>query len=285
MEASLRVLGGLLIGRQPSAVDPREVPWERVTYPVAQRLRGLLVEAGWATATVNRHLAALRGVLNEARKLGYIKDAQFIDDVKSVAGNASETGRALGPDEVKRLYAACDQTPRGRRDAAIFGLALGGGLRRVEVCRLDLANWERDSVQVLGKRNKWRRVFLTKAAIAAVESWLVVRGNAPGPLVCSISKHNSLEHGNRLTEGGVYYVLQQLAERAKVASFTPHDLRRTYITSMLSRGADALTVSKLAGHAQIQTTLRYDKRAEKEQKAAVALLDDEPEVDEPVDSE
>ena len=56
--------------------------------------------------------------------------------------------------------------------------------------------------------------------------------------------------------------------------FTPHDLRRTFITRLLEKGADALTVSKLAGHNSVQTTLGYDKRGEKTKQAASELLDD-----------
>jgi len=71
----------------------------------------------------------------------------------------------------------------------------------------------------------------------------------------------------------VYDVLQSLATKAMVAHVSPHDLRRTFVCTLLDRGVALSTVSAMAGHADISTTARYDVRGESVKRAASMLLD------------
>lgn len=75
-----------------------------------------------------------------------------------------------------------------------------------------------------------------------------------------------------MTDQAVMVVLEKRARQAKIKSVSPHDLRRSFITHLLDGGADALSVQKLAGHANTQTTLRYDRRDEKAKRKAVEVL-------------
>ena len=78
--------------------------------------------------------------------------------------------------------------------------------------------------------------------------------------------------GRRLTPHAVLKICSRLWRSAGVKSFSPHDLRRSYITKLRRLGVDFATIAKLVGHASIQTTARYDMGGENDKQCAAELL-------------
>ena len=112
LEAIARELG--------AAGDLNAVPWARLRYPHVAALRTRIAEK-YAPATANRFLSALRGVLQQAKRLGQMsaEDCASACDVKGVKGSREPAGRALSAAELGALFRACDvATTAGARDAA-----------------------------------------------------------------------------------------------------------------------------------------------------------------------
>src|SRR6266850_2062234 len=267
MAQALEVVVDLLGGG-----DVPSFPWAALRYEHAQAVRRVLIER-YAPATANKVLSALRGVAREAWRLGLIDAEAFarIRDVPGVRGSRLPAGREVPMRELAKLFRACAQAgASGVRDAAALALLYGCGLRRSEAVSVDVAAFDGSSVRVLGKGNKERQVPIPVAAVAALRAWLELRGSAPGPLLCPV-------RGRRVTvrQMSAQAVMTAILRRAGdggVPHLSPHDLRRSYITGLLRAGADLSTVQRLAGHASVTTTTRYDRRGDDEKAKAVALL-------------
>lgn len=268
---ALEVLAELVTG---GGMDARALPWHALTPAHTGALRERLAER-YAPATANRHLAALRGVLRAAWRLG-LMDAEAYQrarDVADVKGSRLPAGRSLSSGEVRALFAACDRSAGGARDAALLGLLYGCGLRRAEAAGLELGDFNRETGELVvrGKGNRERVAHLVNGSRAALEAWLAIRGDAPGALLCPVGKAGRVTV-RALTPQAVLLALRSRAKAAGVASFSPHDCRRSFVGDLLDAGADIATVQRLAGHASPTTTSRYDRRPEAVKRRAVELL-------------
>jgi site-specific recombinase XerD len=276
MAGSLREIVGMMTGGR--AADPLAFPWERLRYQDTQLVRTLLAERH-APAGANVAIAALRGVLREAWRLGLMgaEDYHRAADLQGVRGERLPRGRALSAGELRALFGACaqDAGPAGARDAALLAILYGGGLRRSEATALDVADYTPDSGALVvrcGKGRKERIVYMTGGGKAALEAWLELRGGDPGALLFPVDRVGRIQR-RRMTAQVCRWVLLKRARQAGVAPLpAPHDMRRTFIGDLLDAGADISTVQRLAGHSNVTTTQRYDRRGEVTKAKAAALL-------------
>lgn len=259
--------------------DVETLPWHLLRYQHTAAIRAALA-ARYAPTTANKHLAALRGVLRECWRLGLTpaEDYQRAADLEGVRGERLPVGRALSAGELRALFDACARDSlthpeRAARDAALLALLYGGGLRRSEAVALEVADYsaETGELRVRGKGAKERIVYATNGAADALAAWLELRGPAPGPLFLPIDKSGRIAY-RRLSDQAVLGIVRRLAREAGVQQFAPHDARRSFISDLLDAGADIASVQRLAGHANVQTTARYDRRGERAKRKAAELL-------------
>ncbi len=271
LEKAARILSG---GREGA----REYDWASLRYERVAALRVVLAQE-YAHSTANAVLSAVKGVANVAKRFRRMSRDDYweITQIEPVRGSTVPPGRCLRKEEKRALHNACaaDRGPSGLRDAAVLCVMMYGGLRREEVVTLDLRDWQgEEGLRVTGKGNKERLVYLPERARLCVDTWIKeARSFAPGPLFCPCGKG---ERGKVTVRGlssqSIYEMLRRRGKQAGLESFSPHDLRRTFISDLLDAGADVSSVQRLAGHAKAETTMRYDRRPEDAKKEAVELL-------------
>jgi site-specific recombinase XerD len=271
---SLETIAGILGGE---GADPWTFPWERLTYQHTARVRRAIVER-YAPATVNKMLSALRGVLKTAWRLG-LMDAETYGRaiaVENVKARVQPKGRAVEQDELAVLFRVCaeDESPAGRRDAALFAVLYGAGLRRAELCGLDLVDFDALDCALTVRAGKGRRdrtVYLPAAVCRHLCAWVEVREGEPGPLFCPVRSTGEVPI-TRLRGEVVWYILKRRQKQAGLEGITPHALRRSYVTNLLAAGVDLLTVQELVGHADAVTTAKYDRRGDRTKRQATRAL-------------
>ena len=270
--AALNIIAGLLT----SNYDAFACDWSRIRFQHTTAVRSQLQDQ-YAPATVNKMLCALRMTLKAAWQLDQMTAEEYLKaaSVTSVNGETILAGRGLSAGEIAALLGVCenDLTPAGARDAAVLAVMYACGLRREEIVNLDLDDYNQESgrMVVSGKRRKDRTAYLLNGASRALNDWLDVRNLEPGPLFMPINKAGVVQY-RRMSTQAIYNLLEKRAKQAGVDSFSPHDLRRSFVSDLLDAGADIATVAKMAGHASVNTTARYDRRPEQAKMKAAQRL-------------
>ncbi len=208
--------------------------------------------------TQNYYLIALRAFLKFLRKRG----VEAISPERIELAKVPERSLDLiSPDELTRLLAAPDtKSLLGKRDRAILELLFSTGLRISELCNLGIADVDltRDEFAVRGKGDKIRVVFITPPAREALKEYLQMRKDHDDALFVRYGRKAHLGSEARITPRTVQRLLKGYAAVAGITrKVTPHVIRHSFATDLLSNGADLRSVQALLGHAHIGTTQVY----------------------------
>jgi integrase/recombinase XerC len=218
-----------------------------------------------ARSSIGRKLAAVRSCFRLLCRRGQL-DANPAELVRAPRAPIRTTPH-LSVDEAFQLMAAPGArraTGRqagalSRRDAAVLELFYASGLRIGELTGLSVADVDRGQglVRVLGKGRKERLVPVGRAALTALTRYLEVR-DLLGPGTAHETALFLNARGGRLGARGVSrLLLQHLLASGLGRKITPHGLRHSFATHLLSAGADLRAIQELLGHARLSTTQRY----------------------------
>lgn len=209
-------------------------------------------------ATISRKTACLRSFYRHLRREELI-DADPTATLEPPA-KSRKLPQVLSHGEVTRLLeGAAGADAIAMRDRALLELMYGCGLRASEAVGLELTDIDlrRGFVRPHGKGSKERIVPLGSQASAAVGRYL--RSGRPELVGSSPERHLFVNfRGGTLTRQGLYKIIQRHAKAAGLdGKMSPHTLRHTFATHLLSGGCDLRSVQEMLGHADVSTTQLY----------------------------
>ncbi len=237
----------------PLQVTPRELA--DFIAELAGRGHG---RAAMAPASLQRKMACLRSFYRHLRR------EQLIDHDPTTELRAPRArGRlpqVLSRDEIGRLLAQpTGSSPTAVRDRALLETMYACGLRASEAISLELADLDlqRAILRARGKGSKERIVPIGSKAIASLQAYLD-RGR---PRLVGLADQTSVfvnHRGGTLSRQGLYKIVQRHARTAGLDQrMSPHTLRHSFATHLLSGGCDLRSLQEMLGHADIATTQIY----------------------------
>ncbi|MFC1955702.1 tyrosine recombinase, partial [Chloroflexota bacterium] len=216
-------------------------------------------ERNYAAATAARKMAAARSFFSFMVAEGIIKN----DPTENISSPG--VGKALPkPISISQVRSLLEQpaklsTAEARRDKAMLELLYASGMRISELVSLNLGDVDVDGgyVRCFGKGHKERIIPIYEQAARVVNEYTeevrpkLVRNKSEQALFLN-------PRGDRLTRQGFWQKLKEYARTANLdTKISPHTLRHSFATHMLSGGADLRSLQELLGHANISTTQVY----------------------------
>lgn len=235
--------------------------------PVAQittnDLRGYLAttkqEHGYENITVNNKISVLRSFFGVLVKEEIIEKDPTLR-LKKAKVNLKTLRKPLSAEELEVVRNNCETL----RDKTIIEFFVSTGCRLSEVLAVNPLeiNWNNNSLIVIGKGNKERRVYFSIKCKLLLQEYLTERTENHDILFLS-------EKGSdiRLGKSGIEKVFRRISEKSKI-KVTPHKLRHTMASLAKMRGMDMTTIQNLLGHESIATTEIYVTIDEKQLQIA-----------------
>jgi integrase/recombinase XerC len=240
--------------------EPGKTPISRVDTLAVRSHLAFLHREKLSHRSLARHLSTLRAFFRWACREGYLSR----NPAKGLpAPRIPKTlPRAMTIADTDALLDAADEGSFPERDRALFELLYATGLRVSEAAGLDLEDVDFSSrlARVVGKGSKERIVPFGEEAEEALRDYLPARsarrrqfesGDEEEPLFVNA-------RGGRLTTRSMARLLKSRLRTAGLPTeISPHALRHTFATHLLSAGADLRSIQELLGHASLSTTQKY----------------------------
>ena len=260
-------------------VNPHQIR-EFLNLPSAQAIavvlsyRARLLDLNLSPNTINTRLAAIKSLVNHARKLSQCGFS--LEDVASLKVEVYRDTSGVDSTVYRAMIEAIDrETVGGKRDYAIMRLLWDNALRRSEVTALNIEDFQVDKLWII-RKGKIQKIAIDLAVKtrSALAQWLSVRGGEQNqPLFIALDNRS---YGNRLSGRSLGYLVERLAKGADVEKrMSPHRVRHSSITAYLDLSDGNVRDARLlSGHAKLETLVIYDDRRKNVQGKVSSKLAD-----------
>lgn len=247
-----------------------------------QLYRDHLLERGLASATINRRLVCIRSFMKWAVAARLIEHNP-LDQVKLPKVQTESPTVAFDDDEVRSMINAPDlKTHKGRTHRLIMVMLFHLGLRRSELTQMkkhqlvhDRDHWV---LRIHGKGDKVRLIPLHEVVFEEIQDYLAHlkdEGIDLGAEDYLLQTELKVKNDRPMDGSTIYRVINRYAHALGInKAVSPHSCRATVISHLLDTKNSAIRdVATFAGHANITTTERYDKRRKNLDKSAAYSVD------------
>jgi len=221
-------------------------------------------------STQNYYLIALRSFLN------YFANRDIIslpsEKIKLSKDKEEKKVHFLNLEQIEKLFSAPDtRKQNGLRDRAILECFFSTGLRIAELVSLNREQIRIKSttkeleIGIVGKGNRNRTIYFSERAIDWLRKYLNTRRDNDKALFVNFQKRKDAPR--RLTDRSIERSIKKYALLAGLPkNTTPHTLRHSFATDLLSQGVDLRLIQEFLGHRNIATTQIYTHVTSKELK-------------------
>jgi integrase/recombinase XerD len=226
-------------------------PWASFDRQSVLRYLSELKERKYAATTVARKIAAIKSFFGFLVAEGLLRDNPMRGIPSPKVGKSLPKPISIAQARLLLEQPSKLSTPEAKRDRAMLELLYATGMRVSELVSLNLADIDTDGgyVRCFGKGHKERLIPIYRQAALVLKEYLT----EARPHLAHNSEEKALflnRRGERLTRQGLWQILKGYAKSAELGTeVTPHTLRHSFATHMLSGGADLRSVQELLGHA------------------------------------
>jgi len=231
---------------------------DEIEYTIIRNWIVGLVDSQISNRTVNRKVSSLKAYYKFLLKIHKIPVSPLAKH--KALKTAKKIEIPFSEDEMTQVFNAItfENDFEGMRDRLIIELFYATGIRRSELINLKMSNVNLQGrvIKVLGKRNKERIIPMLKNTAILFEDYFEKRENlkegVPGEYVFLTKT------GNKIYETLVYRIINgYFSKVSSKIKKSPHILRHTFATHMLTKGADLNSVKELLGHSSLASTQVY----------------------------
>jgi integrase/recombinase XerD len=247
-----------------------------------QLYRDHLMERGLASATINRRLVCIRSFMKWAIAAKLI-DHNPLDTVKLPKVQTESPTVAFDDEEVLQMINAPDTTThKGKTHRLIMVMLFHLGIRRAELTDLKMHQMVSDRshwvLRIQGKGDKVRLIPLSAVVYDEIGMYiahLADHGIKLGPEDYLLQTELKTRNTKPMDGSTIFRVIEKYAKALGInKSVSPHSCRATVISHLLDTQHAAIRdVATFAGHSNITTTERYDKRRKNLDKSAAYQVD------------